>query len=947
MVTVRMKAQLSLGTVFALLLVALVGGCSKGVKEKTSIDSAMVKAEDQEQRLLEMLTRSQNLAGELRALVTDKDGVDNPFGKLADNLDATRKRILDLIQARKMPVHHPEVLAQVDYLILLISDGGDLKLERRIDKLEEEARARFLALEKNLQDLKADLKNFEEQVNKRFAAIDNDIKGLKERDKELEALILQVQSSSLAATQALQNAFKELKEYTSKEIANLYKVSASLKQQLEKQYKEFDELLKAQKQVDNLQAKMCSVDNTGTVNDPRLVCTGAETDLDASNCCLTIEKVQCGVLFPQDNQLPARNQCQIIISTLKNHQAQLAAIREVDVKQSELIKGILGNIEDLRKQDEVLAKGLELITITLEKVVDKISAMDHDIMILKFKAARAEAAASLQERADLNLAWLARRSSDVHERFCQKNIHASLNSFDYKAARQNWDYCRERMEWIVQAKEMVQVAKAYINGLESLNVDIRCTATIRGKTAEALSNRELADTEVFREVNDNCMGGPVLARAKMINVLKLLDSVGPDFRTAGYMAKKAEIAQLLAFGKLVSQTSLAERKAFENVDPTSADVASTYYGRIERVFRKRYVESKMRTLAGQFPEDATTIPGAIAGFDEVFSHAELAKGDSAVAQSVKPFEVSGSCGDCGWKVDGRQTTERVSGANVRTSRDGKKRFAFPQDPEPLCPIIEDVVGIEGKDGKIYAYNLSYEWIWERLTPVIWSGGQVVLAQSRTDAQAGTFRRATYKHNFLLDRVGLPLARLEANTVVRVSSPYGKTYAGRGHCKAFRLVNVAREDNQFKAPSSEDHNYTRYLTGLDQTVLLNECKKSITNPKVVTTTLDRNASDPVLRTRSLEILNDLIVFQAPAEADPVRAQILSSLNDQTTQLGANYWVLKARDHQGRAVPVRYGVDNLELSEFNPFYASHQSHGDILIRHVRTSPGPLAFQECRAQ
>ncbi|MCB0386002.1 MAG: hypothetical protein KDD43_11465, partial [Bdellovibrionales bacterium] len=422
------KALLSLGASFCLMALGTsLVSCTSGVRAKSG-PKKIVKTEDQETKLLEILTRSQNLAAELRLLVTEDDSVDNPFEGLAAKLDETRIRILNLIQSRGYAVHDPMVLAQVDYLILLISDGGDLKLERRLDDLEEEARKKFEELANNLRQLKEDLKNFEEQVNTRFNAIESDIEGLKARDQELAALIKEVETSSNAANLALRASLKELQDYTQKEIAELYKVSSELKKKLEEQYKNFNELLAAQGEVDNLQAKMCSVDGNGNINDSRGACTGSEPDILAASCCLTLDQVQCGTLFPSEIQLPARNQCNIIIATLKNHQAQLAAIREVDAKQSELIKGILEEIDDLRKQDEILAKGIEIITETIGAVVAKIEQIDNDLVIIKFKLARSEAAASLRERADLYLAWVTRRSSDVHERFCRKNINAALNS---------------------------------------------------------------------------------------------------------------------------------------------------------------------------------------------------------------------------------------------------------------------------------------------------------------------------------------------------------------------------------------------------------------------------------------------------------------------------------------------------------------------------------------
>src|SRR5690606_19424837 len=104
------------------------------------------------------------------------------------------------------------------------------------------------------------------------------------------------------------------------------------------------------------------------------------------------------------------------------------------------------------------------------------------------------------------------------------------------------------------------------------------------------------------------------------------------------------------------------------------------YGRIERPFKNRYVENRMRTLAGTFPERPSDIPEVIPSFNHVWKLSEInsgTAGGNAFFKRLAALEVEGSCSDCGFAVASRTITDVV------INRDGKSRFSYPKDTESL------------------------------------------------------------------------------------------------------------------------------------------------------------------------------------------------------------------------------------------------------------------------
>ncbi len=656
----------------------------------------------------------------------------------------------------------------------------------------------------------------------------------------------------------------------------------------------------------------------GDINDPRAKCTGSEPNLyNGATCCLTMEAVDCSVMFPSEVQVSARNQCNILIATVRNHDEQLKAIREVDEKQTTLIAGLLEDVTNISEQLSILAEGYKLLNNAVNAISAKLLDIDRRLLIVEFKASRAEAAAALNERADLNLAWISRRTTDVTQRFCQARVNQALDQFDYEAGRQSWHYCHERLEFLTRAKELTQLAKAYTNGLQSINVDTGCSATINGKDAESLTNDELLDESIFKEVQSQCTtGGAVVARAMMLNVVQLLNVIGPDFRTVQYMAKKAKIAQLLFFGKPISETSAEERAQFELVDPTDPAIAGTLYARIERPFVKRYVESRMRTLAGTFPERPSDIPETISGFNNVYSVAQIQSDSSPFMRRLASLEIEGDCSDCGFQVDRRANTDVV------VSRGGKERFAYPKDVESLCPVKNDHVVLKHSNGKYYGYILNYDWLHERFTPYLRSGVHVPIANSDADVASGNFAMCGRHADYLVNRNGLGVAQLKSRLMLTLTTPYGSTYAGRGQCLKSTFVCVMR-NQEWQAPSGSA-DLLSYLNGFATSTVTNQCKYNV-------------GSQSVARTRELASNEKARIRTFSGTVDQASLNLRGKVNSNTTQLTGDYWTLRDKT-------LSYGVNNVQVSKFSPFFGSAQSHTDPFVRARHALTASVPVQEC---
>lgn len=939
------KSAIAFSGMTALLLL-LFNNCQKFETVK-AVDNASVSQSviDEEQKLLEVLNESVTRSGVLlnleeeigqrEASLTEQEKA--TFSGLRDQLKATaqelteiKDKIIDLLQVQRLSYSHALVLKEVDFLILALSEARSIQLEvelrTEIGRVERESIERDAKLSEEINNLevelaefKADVAVFKSQVNAKFNSLDEQIAQAQNRLNILDQLLEQYNASSIAADEALASALNDLKVFTEHQIVDLRDKNSQLKQDILDQKNILEELFKAEEGAATLAGRLCSTDANGNINDARTQCTGSEPNIytGEATCCITIDAVECSTLFPSEVQVSARNQCNVLVSTVKNHDEQLKAIREVDEKQTALIDGLLSDVENLNDQVRILEEGYALLADTVSNMATKLSDIDQRLLIVEFKAARSEAAAAIMERADLNLAWIARRTTDISSRFCSAGVNQSLNQFDYEAARQNWHYCKERLEFLTRAKELTQLAKAYTNGLLSVNVDSTCNATINGKSAESLSTAEILDSDVFSQIQSKCTtGGPIVAKAMMYNIVQLLNMVGPDFRTAQYMTKKAKIAQLLFFGKPVNETSASERAAFENVDPTHAQLRDTLYARVERPFKKRYVESRMRTVAGTFPERPSDIPEVIPGFNTVWKHQEINSGSSSFFQRLAALELEGQCSDCGFAVERRTTTDVV------ISRDGKERFSYPKDAESLCPVHNDVIVMKHQDGKYYPYYLNYSHMREDFKPVLRSGSHRAIANSDADMNSGNFAYCGRHGDYLVNRNGLGVAQLKSRLMLTLTQPYGRTYAGRGQCVHTALVCVMR-DEEWKAPSGST-DLVSYLNGYSNSVVQNKCNYNV-------------GSKSQVRTRMLENYEAHRIRTFSGVVDQASVNLRSLASSSTTQLSQDYWTL--RDNT-----MYYGVDNQPVSQSLPFLASAQSHTDPFIRAHHALTQPVEVQEC---
>lgn len=922
---------------------AAVGGSHGNGNGSSSLSSS--SASKEEETLMEVLNKSVSRAASLNSLQSQLDAKEkaetdslkrlkwaelgNEAKITAEKLIDIKDKILNLLQVRRLPISHGDVLNQVDFLILALSDARSIELEimlrAEIGRVESEAKDRDDALKAEIDKLttefaafKADVEKFRDQVNSRFAGLESEVAAVKARLGMLDKLVQEYKASSDAADAALKVALNDLKNFTEKQVVELTEQNAKLKEDILKQKAVLEELFKSQAGVATLAGRLCKTAADGSINDTRTKCTGSEPDLyNGAMCCITIESVDCSVLFPSEVQVTAQNQCNILVATVKNHDEQLKAIREVDAKQTELISGLLDDVASLTKQVEILGEGFKLLNNAVLAISAKLSNIDQRLLIVEFKASRAEAAAALMERADLNLAWIARRTTDVSSRYCSALVRQSLDQFDYEAARQNWHYCKERLEFLTRAKELTQLAKAYTNGLQSINVDTSCSANIADKPAENLTNAELMQEAIFNQVMAKCTtGGQVVARAMLLNVVQLLGVVGPDFRTAAYMAKKAKIAQILFFGRPVSETTSQERAEFEMVDPTDARLAKTLYGRIERPFIKRYVENRMRTLAGGFPEQPSAIPENIPGFDTVYTLGQMKSGSTPYLQRLAALEAEGLCSECGFAVTGRANTDVV------ISRDGKERFSYPKDIESLCPVMNDVVVMKNSNGKYYPYYLNYNGMQEELKPVLSSGSHVAIANSDADVASGNFTYCGRQADYTINRNGPGVALLRSRAMVTATQPYGTTYAGRGACVHTAIKCVMR-DKEWIAPSGST-DLLSYLSGFANSVVDNKCKFNI-------------GSKSVVRVRNLESYEQARIRTFSGTVDASSIALQSKLITANTQLTKDYWTLKD-------AVLNYGAGNQPVSKTSPFFGLAASHGDRFVRAHYAVTGPVPVQEC---
>lgn len=907
------KVSLTIPLLSVLLLFGYNNCTSK--QSSGSIDSsstASAQSLSEEEQLMEVLTKASNWSAQLSAFS------DASTKSIREQLDSRRNRITELVKVDRLAINDPTLIREIDLLIVAIGEAQYRLLQLDVNRVETESKERDRALQAQIDDLRQELDRFKAQVNARFETVESRIGALESRSQLLERMLNDYQAASLAADLALEKALKDLKQYTDTQIIDLRNINSDLKEKIIEQKALLDQLFVSNSVAANLNSRLCSMNASGLINDSRSQCNGNEANLyTTAQCCLTVDAVNCNVLFPSEVQGGARAQCSVLVATIRNHSQQLSAIREVDEKQSDLIAKLLEDVSDLNNQVSILANGYSVLSNAIDGIVGKLNQMDQRLMIVEFKASRQEAVSAILERADLNLAWIARRQADVNDRFCRLNVKTSVNQFDYEAARQNWEYCKEKLEFLTRAHELTQLAKAYANGLASVNVDTACGAVINGVTAENLSVAQMMEPTVFKEIQDKCTtGGQIVAKSMMFNVVALLNVVGPDFRTVAYMNKKAKIAQIIFFGKVIGETTTAEKQAFENIDPTDAAISKTLYSQVERAFKTTYAQGRMRTVAGTFPDSPSSFPEFVANFNQAYSLAEINSAATPYLARLKSLEAPGACAECGFKVASRKSF----------TRNGRERFQFPKDAESLCPIINDVVVLKTGDGKFFPFNLTYDYFTEVLTPRLDSANKhTALAENDAALMSGEFSKTGRSADFIVSRNLGGVAQIQSRRILTITKPWGVTYAGRGACLHYDLAGVMK-DQEYIVPTNLANDpayFSRFLSGFTTAAV---------NAKAAQ--IGGGAFGVNYELTSPELAN-IIVYSGAI--DSASTSMRSWTNNSVTQLSTNYWMTRSA--------IGYAAENIIVSPQRPFYGATESHSDKAIRAYRPLSGTVVKQDFR--
>ncbi len=847
------------------------------------------------------------------------------------------------IEANRVEIeNNKNLIIQVEKGIQTALENSQQELKEQLAQEKQELLDKIAKLENENKNLQSDLTSlsnshnelasnfitFKQEVESRFSRVearisvlegrletlDNTVLVLDQRMSDLNDTVVDLQNSTAASLQNLKQSILDVRAYTEQQVLTLKQLNLELKQEIAKQEDAFQSLMTSQREVAGLQDKMCKA------NDNRNKCSGAETDLD-SDCCMSLDTLNCELIFGDADQASALNQCNLIVMTLKNHDEQLKAIKEVDENQNTMISGLLSDIKNLSQQvDQItssieeISRGLQAVQSNLQQVTDVLSKMDARLLLLEFKAARSEAIAALHERSDHYLGWITRRYADVRNQFCKSRAHRAYNMSDYYVARQNYDYCLEKLSQLKRAKELVHVAKSFANGLGSINVDKSCTATFVNpdtgltKPVESMSITEAVNPEIFTQIFNKCKTGPALAKAMIVNVVALHRTIGPDFRSAEYMSRKSKIVQLMYFGKVMSEVNQDDIRFFENVDPTSTFNEKTIFGRVERVFKMNYVKNRLRDSRGNYIYDLRKVPGNVPGLAQTYTEAEMLSASNDYLAKLGSLELKDQCQNCGYKVVSRNIT----------SRGGKTHFSFPQDAKNQCPIHSDNVITKGKDGAYYSYKLYYsrhKGASEIRRAYYANGnGHMPIAKSETDAINGEFAYCSNRlNNKIIHRFGMPNTHLRGQLVLSYSKPYSRTH-GKPQCRRYHFRCVPQVGNwEYSAnrgPAST--NVMHYLSGFTEDKILNYCKQSGRSYVYNKRPLSRDEKAH-MRT-----------YLGPDLESPLST--VQSNTDAVTQLSSKYW-------QHKDGPVTYGVNDLPTSKDEPFYStSINSHSSTFFRTV---------------
>lgn len=827
---------------------------------------------------------------------------------LITQLELNQKNLHEMILSNQAQI------ALIDGRYQVITD----ELKQRIERNEVEVAAKFEVVDGKIVQLEKRVTNIETaiaDIQKRLDEYDSYLATINNMIEKLDSKIESVRISTETSLAELRTSIESVRAETQAQIIELKQAQNEMKEALAKQQEQIKTLIEGQKEIANLQGLMCTLDAQGEVIGEKPACTGGEEDILDGSCCLKVAVINCDVLYPAESQSAVRDSCNILKHTLQSLDDRVNALAAQNQEQNQLISKVMEDVSELKSKTENLEATINDVKSQVSELqsdmadaMARIKDLDLRLLIQEFKSSRSEAMAGISERSNHYLAWITQRDLDIRKRFCHSNANLAFDRNDYKVARQNWLYCHERLTWLKKAKEVVYLIQAYTEGLGSTNVDQACTATIAGKSASAITDQDLKKSAISEEVIKKCKSGEVLAKAYMLNLVAMQNTLGPDFRTAAYMAKKAKIVNLIYFGTDIRQVSKEQLMAFENIDPSSPTWIDTVYGRIERVFKNHYVATRLRTKAGAFPESASQL-GQTTGLNLVYTHQEIRDAKTDYLKRVKPAEIQGSCsGQCGYKVIGRNNVQRVG-----------QRFAYPEDFKTQCPIWQDTVVVRSLDGKHYAYQLSYsrhQGATEELMPQLRHNNQnhMPLATSDAAVAQGEFRDCGYRVRNIVHRFGMADTFLRGRQVLSHSTPYAKSH-GLPQCRRTFLRcdlwqgSDGKGKGSWVATNPDTSNLYHFLSGFTESRILNKCQES--------------GASYVVRKRALDTaeMNRLRVF--PAAQDSASVAWAGQLNDQSTQLTDKYWMVQD-------AAIDYGVENVKVSKTKPHFGVSASHGSGFFR-----------------
>lgn len=958
---------------------------STGFEDMSSMKLSALSSEDD---LFNMLQEARELSALLRTFDLNADKASDILKQapsVALQLGAQADMIEKAIVVDKVPTNSNVVLKEVDTLVNLLSKARDVRvtydsirrdtlLSLRIDQVEAN-------LDRAVQELAALGGAFNQFKNAIVARVDGLVAQMKVWENRVDIIdqtIADLAAKSEAEDLALKAALNSLKSYTENELAGVKDRSQQLQDSIDQQAKDHaklvEELRLAQEEMSRLgdiSGRMCSYDSNGNIADARIKCTSSSQN----NCCLTVEVINCSELFA--GSPAALNQCGILLTVIKNHDQQLQAIKAVDERQNEAIGSltasvdrIIGDISVINNNVLNLANGVDKIKAVTDELVNQVGSikdtikkndeavkarladLDTRTLLLEFKANRSEVIHGLQARANATLAWSTMRYAHINDAFCVNRRNQALAMFDYKVARQNWEYCLEKRAIVTLAQSMASVANSYAGMLGALNVDTDCTAQINGKPASSLTNSELMNDAILQEVNNKCTsGGQVVARALMLNIVRYLKQVGPDHRTYESMSSASKAVNIAFFGTDWVQVSEQQRKEFNEIDPTSDLLKDTPYGKVERLFVYNYYATAFRDANGKFITDPNKVNANVSG--SIFTEQQILAGNQVgknladFVKRVRSLEAEGYCTDCGFKVGGRNNPDSNKSTLVITHGAGKSRFFFPNDPKTdMCPVDDNVV-IRHNDGKHYIYHVKFDTYGnDILTPHLTQGLHTVIANSDSDLNAGNFNYCHYDKDVKIERAGLDMASIPSRWTIRATRPYAQSY-GRPLCTKLTAVCAVR-NGEWQAPASvgsmtvADLNnpatqnvLTRYLSGFPVAVVGAMC--SVQTPAV-------GAPAPVYQaTRNIASVDTARglrhAWSNPAGNNASARAQGYIIQDSTQLLGSSYWPL-----QDGALP--YTGERIMLSQSKPFAAEASSAVLTSTKYVREvdTMSSLTVQEC---